>query len=329
MGEPAGTSPEKIIKTVKALSASPEVSVVVTGDVKVFRETAKQLSLPLPFTCYVGNEEELARAEEEGEQYIFYKTSALDVSGFEPGRPTGETGEASFKALEAAVSVAQNGLAVSLVTSPVSAAALEAAGYAERDVDSLLERFADSDMLVPMVAAGKLKLFGLSKRISVKEARHMVTRENLLECLIKIDSLKSSPYFDSSKPLAVVSLNPQDADGRWQGTEEEAEMKPAIELARKLGIKVEGPLPAELAYARAAEGGYWAVLSMQASEIFSAAAVAAPGEILVITWGLPFLRVGALEDAELPLAGTGRTSIRGMLKAVATGLLFRESDFLA
>ena len=188
MGEPAGTSPEMIIKTVRSLSTDSSVWLIVTGDGGVFRKTASDLSLSLPFTYYADSLESLREAESKGENMIFFSSSSIDLASFRYGQISAETGKASYEALRAAVEIIQNGYGHSLVTSPVSGEALKAAGYKERSVFDLLSTFASTARLCNMLRGGYLNIFGLTHRISIKEAIGQVKRENIIsntEMLIK------------------------------------------------------------------------------------------------------------------------------------------------
>ena len=64
MGEPAGTSPEIITRTLRGLVRDPEAAVIVTGDDGIFRRLASDIDLPLPFTFYAESHDELSKAEE-------------------------------------------------------------------------------------------------------------------------------------------------------------------------------------------------------------------------------------------------------------------------
>ena len=63
MGEAAGTSPEIILRTVIALSATPDAGLIVTGDRGVFDRIASDLSLVLPFSSYADDLDALIEAE--------------------------------------------------------------------------------------------------------------------------------------------------------------------------------------------------------------------------------------------------------------------------
>ena len=328
MGEAAGTSPEMILKAVNALSATFSGGVIVTGDEGVFSHTASDLSIDPCFSYIAENEEDLRTAEENGVQFIFYRSSDMDMSKFSYGKATADTGRAAYEALQAAVSIIQNGLGSCLVTTPVSSKALEKAGYEERSVFSLLSRFASSSRLINMIVAGKMNIFGLTHRRALSDALSSLTRENIIEALVSIDALKVSKFFDKEKPIAVCSLNPGDRDGEWTGPEESGIIIPAIEIAKRIGINVVGPISPESLFRHAAKGEYSAVLVMTASVGYAASAAAAPDESYMLTWGLPFLRLGIIGEAGLDDAGKGTVSIKPMVTAVLEGLRLSEKDYM-
>lgn len=329
MGECAGTSPEMIIKAVKSLSSDPSVWLIVVGDDGVFRKTAMDLSLSLPFTYYADDEKSLREAEENGEALIFYTSSSINLSSFAYGKVSAETGMASYLALKKATEIIQNGLGHSLVTCAVSGDALKAAGYKEHSVFELLSVFASTARLGNMLRGGGLNIFGLTQRCSLETALSYIKRENIISALVEIDSIMMSSYFDRSKPIAVVSLNPMNPDGSWTGKEEEEAIIPAVEIVKSLGINVEGPLPAEQVFSDGVEGKYSSILVMTASVGFAAVGAASPKKASVITWGLPFMRVGPLLDAGLKDAGKGTADSERMEAAIALALILRSASLMA
>ena len=329
MGEGAGNSPEMIIKAVRSLASDPSVWLIVVGDDGIFRKTAADLSLSLPFTYYADDNASLEEAEENGEKLIFFSSSAIDMDNFRYGEISADTGKASYEALRMATEIIQNGLGHSLVTSPVSGESLKAAGYKERSVFELLSVFASSARLCNMLRGGELNIFGLTQRCSVSSAVSAVKRENIISALVEIDSIIMSSYFDRSKPIAVVSLNPMNPDGTWTGPEEEEAIIPAVEIVKGLGIDVEGPFPAENVFAGGVQGKYSCILVMTAGVGFSAVAAAAPDKASVITWGLPIMRVGPLLDAGLKDAGKGIADSERMEAAIALALILRSASLMA
>ena len=329
MGEPAGTSPEVMLKTLSELSSIAGVGIIAVGDEGVVRKTSADLNLELPFSAYVDSMEALEKAERLNENFIFYVSSSINMERFEYGVVSAETGRAVFESLKTSIDIIQNGLGHTLVTSPVSGKALEAAGYKERTVNDMLRRFASSDRLKSMIRAGNINIFGLTHRCAIRTAITSVTRENIISSLIDIDSLFVSSFFDKSKPIAVSSLNPLLPGNGWTGPDEDNAIIPAIEIVRKLGINAVGPIAPEFLFERAAEGEFSAILVMAATEGLAAASAAAPGGAFFLTWGLPFIRVGTISDIGLEHAGKGIARIDKFVASVHAGLDLREADALA
>ena len=85
---------------------------------------------------------------------------------------------------------------------------------------------------------------------------------------------------------------------------------------------------AEELFSRSARGEFSAILVMTAGEAFAACGAASPDEMLIVSWGLPFLRIGLPGDAGLRIAGRGEASLRGMIRAVGEALILRDNSFM-
>ena len=70
------------------------------------------------------------------------------------------------------------------------------------------------------------------------------------------------------------------------------------------------------------------LLVMTAGVGYAASAAAAPDEAYMLTWGLPFLRLGIIGEAGLDDAGKGIASIKPMVTAVLEGLRLSEKDYM-
>ena len=326
MGEGSGTAAEMIIKTVASNPLRPSRGIVVTGDLGIFRRTAEDLSVDLPFSCYVTSEEELEKAEREGNQYIFFSSSSVDMSCFDYGNPSKETGLASYESVRAAVDLVCNSYASTLITPSVSSIALGLAGYKENSITELLSSFAESSRLTNMFLFRKANVFLLTYHGSVKDSLDAVREELLMDAIINIESLFVSNFFDSSKPIAVSALNPDIGDGEWFGPEEKNVIAPVIERCRQLGINAIGPVPVRDVYKRAERGDYSAALAYFRNEVN---AVTLDKNAVIITWGLPFLRVGITTGLELEKAGKGCADIKNMIKALKLAVELSDKKIFA
>ncbi len=328
MGEPAGTSPEMILKSVNALSDAFAGGIIVTGDEGVFKRVASDLSIDMPFTSFVDSEYELKKAEDKGNKFIFYSSSSLDMDEFEYGKVSKDTGEASFRALEQAVSIIQNGLGLSLITCPVSVKALKDAGYEEHSVFALLSTFAASHRLVNMIKSGEMNIFSVTPRKPVMAALPSITRESIIDAIVSIDAFGVSAFFDTKKPIAVASFNPINADGEWTEKEEREAIIPGVEIAKRIGMNVVGPITHEALFRQAVKGDYSAILCMTTDVGYAASAAAYPDDSYLITWGLPFIRLGIIGGAGLEEAGKNSVHIKAMVTTAFEALRLSDRSYM-
>ncbi len=326
MGECSGTAVEMIIKAAGAEPLKASCGILVTGDLGVFRHTADDLGLDLPFSSCVSTVRELEEAEAAGEKCIFYSSSSIDISGFEYGKPTKETGIASYESVRAAVDLVCNGFADTLVTPSVSSIALGLAGYSENSITDLLSSFAESSRLTNMFLFRKANVFLLKYHGSVRDALDAVREEMLMDAIVNIESLFASNFFNSSKPIAVSALNPDIGDGEWFGPEEKEIIAPVIERCRYLGINAVGPVPVRDVYKRSERGDYSATLVYFRNELSS---VSLDKNAVVVTWGLPFVRVGVTCGLEFEKAGRNAADIKNMVKALKLASELSDRRILA
>lgn len=313
MGEGSSTIVEAILKTVSEKKLAKSFGLIVTGDLNIFRKTSEDLGIPLSFDSYVSRDSELEEARENNAQYIFYKTSMIDISGFEYGRPTKETGFASYESVRVAVNIILNSYALTLVTPSVSSLSLGLAGYKENTITDLLSVFASSSRLTNMYRFEKANIFLLTYHGSVSESLQNVKEEKIMDAIINIESLFVSNFFDSSKPIAIAALNPDIGDGEWFGSEEKEIIEPVVKKAEMLGINAIGPVPVRDIYKRAERGDYSAILVYFRNEVQS---LILDRNAVTITWGLPFLRVGITTGLELEKAGKGSADNSNLIKAI-------------
>lgn len=326
MGEGSGTAAEIILKTADSKPLKDSCGIIVTGDLGIFKRVSDDVGIAMPFSSYVCNEKELEAAEAKGEQYIFFSSSAVDLSSFKYGCPSKETGIAAYESVRIAVELTCNGHAATVVTPSVSSIALGLAGYKENSITDLLSSFAESSRLTNMFLFKKANIFLLTYHGGVREAIDSVRVERLMDAIITIDSLFVSNFFDRSKPIAVSALNPDIGDGEWFGPEENEIIKPVVERCQRLGINVIGPVPVHDVYKRAEKGDYSATLVYFRNEV---EAVTLDKNAVVITWGLPFLRIGVTNGLEFEKAGKGIADTKNMIKALKLAIELSDRKIFA
>jgi 4-hydroxythreonine-4-phosphate dehydrogenase len=110
------------------------------------------------------------------------------------------------------------------------------------------------------------------------------------------------------------------------GTEEDAEIRPAVEAARERGIDAHGPESPDTVYVRAAGGEFDCVVSMyhdQGHIPIKMLGFTGDGDAVSgvnVTIGLPIIRTSVDHGTAFDIAGDGVASEQSMIDAVATAV---------
>ena len=224
-------------------------------------------------------------------------------------------GEAAYAAIRTSIELAMAGRIAGVATTPINKESLKAAkipfiGHTEMFADQTGAR---EEMT--MFTISGLKIFFLTRHVSLIEACRQITRERVLKGIE--NSLKALGQLGIATPhLAVAALNPHGGEDGLFGREEIEAIKPAIATARERGMRVSGPVPADSVFHMARIGRYDAVLSLYHDQGHIAAKMMDFEKTVSVTLGLPILRTSVDHGTAFDIAGTGKASAVSMIEAI-------------
>jgi len=111
--------------------------------------------------------------------------------------------------------------------------------------------------------------------------------------------------------------------------EERTIIAPALAEARRLhpAVTIDGPLPADTVFYRAAQGEYDAVVALFHDQGLAPLKMIGFGESVNVTLGLPFVRTSVDHGTAYEIAGKGIARAEGMITAIRWALrLLRRSQ---
>lgn len=202
---------------------------------------------------------------------------------------TKERGTLAKKPLEAIA--AYSGLPrLAVLTMPIDKYVASEAGFAFPGQTEWFE-FLWHGQAVMTLAGPKLKVGLVTNHMPLSAVPKALTTAGIVSKGEKlIETLVS--YFGYQSPrLAVVGLNPHAGDHGLFGHEDEDIIKPAVAALRSQGFDVEGPLPADTAFAFAYQGRYDGVLAMYHDQGLGPLKLAHFDEAVNLSGGLKHLRV--------------------------------------
>jgi 4-hydroxythreonine-4-phosphate dehydrogenase len=241
--------------------------------------------------------------------------SQLAARDRRPGRPTRLGGLAQYAYVTAAIEAARDGEVEALCTAPVSKEAISRAGVPfVGHTEVLAEAF--GCQVVMLMDGPRLKVALATNHVPLTEvASHLSIP--LLVSQLRLVSAAFQPLLGRRPRIAVCGLNPHAGDGGVLGSEEARLIAPAVARARRQGLDVHGPLPADGLFAKARGGfPYDVALAMFHDQGLVATKTLDFERTVNVTLGLPVPRTSPDHGVAYDLAGKGQADVTPMATAL-------------
>lgn len=319
IGDPAGIGPEIVLKALRNPEIYSHVIPVVIGDIDVLKRCADDTGIHDPRISEIPGP-----ADAQGE---FGTIEVLGVSvprleDLPPGRAQALGGKAADAFIRKACDLAISRQVHAIVTAPISKESLRMAGIEEIGHTELLAKYMRSSSVLTMFVTGRMRVFFLSRHLSLRHAIEYITEEHVLDMIRKVDDAMNGLGYSRPR-IALAALNPHASDGSQFGDEESRVLSPAIYRAVAEGINVSGPLAADSVFHQAAEGEFDCVISLYHDQGHIAAKTRDFYRTVSVTLGLPVLRTSVDHGTAFDIAWQGKASSVSMEAAILTA-----SDFL-
>lgn len=332
MGDASGIGPEIIIKALQKEEVYKYCRPLVIGDAGVMEQTADKLGLECNF--------HVVSHERDG----LFIPGTLDVfhldcykGDLKFGQVSAASGEAAFRSIIKVIELAKEGRLDATVTAPINKESIRMAGHAFAGHTEIYAHYTDSHKYAMLLALDNLKVIHVSTHVSLRQACDLVKKERIMEVLELLS--ESCQRLGIPNPrIAVAGLNPHASDNGLFGWEEEMEIIPAIQEARKNGFNVIGPLPPDTMFTKAIGGQYDGCVAMYHDQGHIPFKLAGfkwneeRGRMEVngvnITVGLPIIRVSVDHGTAFDVAGTGIASEEAMSLSIdyATRMVSEDSS---
>ncbi|MEK4030474.1 4-hydroxythreonine-4-phosphate dehydrogenase PdxA [Pseudobacillus sp. FSL P4-0506] len=285
MGDAAGIGPEITVKSLAKEEIYSMCRPLVVGDAATIREAIVVTETNLK----VNEVSSPAEGKYEFGTIDVLNLANIDAKALQPGKVQAQCGQAAFEYIKKSVQLAMDGKVAALATTPINKESLKAANVPFIGHTEMLESLTNSKDPLTMFEVRSLRIFFLTRHVSLKEAITQMTKERVHDYLIRCDQALKRLGIEN-RSIAVAGLNPHSGEGGLFGDEEVKEIGPGIEAAKRDGINAYGPVPADSVFFQALNGKYDAVLSLYHDQGHIAAKMTDFHRTISITNGLPFLR---------------------------------------
>ena len=136
--------------------------------------------------------------------------------------------------------MAKDGQLNAIATAPINKAAIHAAGIDFIGHTEMLAALTGTAEPLTMFQVQDLRVFFLSRHLSLKEAIKLVKRDRIITYLERCNRALRMLGLPGGT-IAVAGLNPHCGEGGLLGTEEREEIEPAVKFLQAKGFKVAGP----------------------------------------------------------------------------------------
>lgn len=285
MGDAAGIGPEIIVKALSLREIYDLCRPLVIGDLGTM-ETGREVARSNIKLRAISRPSEAA--------FRFGVIDVLDLKNIDVarlrmGEPQAMAGKASYEYIAKAVDLALKGEIHAIATAPINKKALNLAGYEFAGHTEILAHLTGCKEYVMMLYTSTLKVSHVSTHVSLRRACELVTKDRVLRT-IKLTYNALRDFGIEDPKIAVAGLNPHAGEEGLFGSEEIEEIAPAIEEAKKLGIKASGPYPPDSVFMRAEKGEFDAVVAMYHDQGHIAVKMHSFMSGVNVTIGLPIIR---------------------------------------
>ena len=312
MGDPAGVGPEIIMRVLSKADIHEYCRPVVLGDAFALSLAQEILSTELKINVVSMPWE----AESVPGSVDVLAVSQLVRRDLQPGHPTVEAGRAMAKYIVKAVEMTKKKVFAAMVTCPINKALLQSAGYSYEGHTQLIAFLTNTDDYVMMLAGKILRVALVTIHCPIRQVPDALRVEGVYKT-IAITSEALRKDFGCLNPyVAVAGLNPHCGEGGLFGSEEREIIAPAVSRAKQAGIRVEGPLPADTLFAKAASGRFDAVVAMYHDQGLIPLKMLHFSDAVNVTLGLPIIRTSVDHGTAYDIAGKGEANPSSLLAAV-------------
>lgn len=321
MGDPAGIGPEIVVKALAKPETAEQARCVVAGDADILRAA-------MGFTGMPKAEVKVVSAPAQG-NYMPGIINVIDLKrlspeDFRPGEISGECGRAAYAYIEKSTRLCLKGEADAMATPPINKESLRKGGVDFIGHTEILGALTGTADPLTMFEVRGMRVFFLSRHISLRQACDAVTKERIVDCVRRcVKALERLGVTEGA--VAVAGLNPHSGEHGLFGREEVEQVAPAVEALRQEGYRVEGPVGADSVFHLALQGRYSAVLSLYHDQGHIATKTLDFARTIAVTNGLPFLRTSVDHGTAMDIAGQGIADSVSMEEAIRLAVKYAPS----
>ena len=317
LGDPAGIGPELVSKLL-AENVTDRVNLVIIGEKNIFDSGNKitKLNHSIDFV-------------ENFNEVDFDKTNKyfLDISNgknhsYNIAECSAEAGKSVLDALKLSLDLYKQNKIDAINFAPFNKTSLKMGGNQHSDeLHYMAEQLGVKDFICELNVIDNFWTARVTSHIPISEVPSHIKKDNILKPIKLINNTMRLSGIKNPR-VAVQALNPH----AEFGTEEKAEIIPAIEEAKKLGINADGPLPCDTSFITAYKNkNYDCIVGMYHDALQAGLKAFGFDRGLSVQGGLPLPVTTPAHGTAFDIAGTNKANLEPTLQSFKIAVTMAEN----
>ncbi|WP_158827528.1 4-hydroxythreonine-4-phosphate dehydrogenase PdxA [Mucilaginibacter lacusdianchii] len=335
MGDPASIGPEIAIKALLNQDIYEHCSPLLVGDAGVFNHIIQKLGLQ----ATINPISQVQEAQFKFGQIDVFDLKNVNLNELEFGVVSAMAGNAAFESVVKVIELAMAGEIDATVTGPLNKKSMNEAGHHFAGHTEIYAHYTHTKKYAMLLVEDNMKVIHVSTHVSLRQACDLVKKDRIVEVVELLHNGLIS-LGETNLKIGIAGLNPHAGDSGLFGTEDDQEILPAVQEALSLGYDVEGPVPADTMFSKAATGYYGGVVAMyhdQGHIPFKLSGFKWNPEKkqmdsvkgVNITMGLPIIRTSVDHGTAFEIAGKGIASPDAMVLAIESAIQLSKNKTTA
>lgn len=311
IGDPAGIGPEITAKALCDRNVYEKANCVVIGDKKIMENAMKITGSNMNLHVI----SDIVEVSDDPLVMNLIDLNNVDMDRFEFGKVNPMCGRAAYEYVDKAIQLANEKKVDAVTTTTINKEALKLAGVPYIGHTEIFGALTGTEDPLTMFEVHGMRIFFLSRHISLRNACDMVTKERIKDYVKRsLEVLKKLGVSEGT--MAIAGLNPHCGENGILGIEERTEVMPAVKELQEEGYPVTGPIGADSVFHQALQGRFNSVLSLYHDQGHIAAKTLDFDRTVSITGGMPILRTSVDHGTAFDIAGTGKASAVSLIEAI-------------
>lgn len=326
MGDAAGVGAEITVKALGDASFYERCVPVVLGDRAAMEDAIRFTGSALKLNVI----DDPAEAKGEYGWIDLMDEGCLAPGSWKYKTVSAETGEAAFRYIVKAIDLTMAGKFKGIVTGPINKESINLAGHHYSGHTEILAHYSGTKKYAMLLIGGNLRVIHVTTHVSMEEACRRITTERVYD-VIRLAQLSGRLLGFETPKIGVAGFNAHCSENGLFGTQEADAIIPAIARAQSEGLCVEGPVPPDTVFVKAASGKYDIVVAMyhdqghipiklSGFQMDAKTGLFTSMSGVNCTIGLPFIRSSVDHGTAFGRAGDNRANPSSMVEAIDTAI---------